>query len=74
VEWGERATLLEAAVPWLAWGNAFYFAWLGSEFVVLLLNRRRRALHDFIAGTVVVVARSRQMLPAVPVASGVPET
>jgi uncharacterized RDD family membrane protein YckC len=28
--------------------------WQASEFVVLLLNKRRRALHDFIAGTVVV--------------------
>jgi uncharacterized RDD family membrane protein YckC len=74
LEWGERAALLEAAVPWLAWGNAFYFAWLASEFVVVLLNRRRRALHDFIAGTVVVIATSPQILPAVPVASGVPET
>ena len=28
--------------------------WLWSELVVLLLNKKRRALHDFIAGTVVV--------------------
>jgi len=30
------------------------FAWIGSELVVLLLNEKRRALHDYIAGTVVV--------------------
>ena len=28
--------------------------WVWSEFVVLLLNERRRALHDFIAGTIVI--------------------
>jgi uncharacterized RDD family membrane protein YckC len=28
--------------------------WYWSEFIVLLTNRRKRAIHDFIAGTVVV--------------------
>ena len=28
--------------------------WMWGEFIVLLTNRKRRALHDFIAGTVVV--------------------
>ncbi|HLL14084.1 MAG TPA: RDD family protein [Pyrinomonadaceae bacterium] len=28
--------------------------WAWSEVVIMLLNRKRRALHDFIAGTVVV--------------------
>ena len=28
--------------------------WMWSEVVVLLFNRRKRALHDFIAGTVVI--------------------
>jgi uncharacterized RDD family membrane protein YckC len=32
-------------------------AWLWSELVVLLLNAKRRALHDFIAGTVVIRVR-----------------
>lgn len=32
-------------------------AWLWSELVVLLLNKKRRALHDFIAGTIVVRVR-----------------
>lgn len=30
------------------------YVWIGSEVVVLLFNRKKRALHDFIAGTVVV--------------------
>ncbi len=28
--------------------------WIWSEFIVLLTNKKRRALHDFIAGTVVI--------------------
>ena len=28
--------------------------WVYSEFIVLLTNKKRRALHDFIAGTVVI--------------------
>ena len=28
--------------------------WIWSEFIVMLTNEKRRALHDFIAGTVVV--------------------
>ena len=38
--------------------------WIGSEFIVLLTNEKRRALHDFIAGTVVVL---RTPTPAVTV-------
>lgn len=32
-------------------------AWTLSEMVVLLFNKKKRALHDFIAGTVVVVEK-----------------
>lgn len=53
----ERATrMIELAPSWykpLQWINA---AWVWGEFLVLLTNRKRRALHDFIAGTVVVHA------------------
>jgi len=28
--------------------------WIWGEFIVLLLNKRKRAIHDFIAGTVVI--------------------
>jgi uncharacterized RDD family membrane protein YckC len=45
-------------------------AWMWSELVVLLLNKKRRALHDFVAGTVVIKVRSR---PSVAV-STVPAT
>ncbi len=34
--------------------NNLYAIWVWGEFVILLTNKRKRALHDFIAGTVVV--------------------
>jgi uncharacterized RDD family membrane protein YckC len=46
---------LEAAAP--AWYRPLQIAgavWVYSEFLVLLTNKKRRALHDFMAGTVVI--------------------
>lgn len=43
-----------------SWGSVIdglTIAWVASELVVLLLNEKRRALHDFIAGTAVIHAR-----------------
>lgn len=37
--------------------NWLSLAWVGSELIVLLLNEKRRALHDYIAGTLVVHMR-----------------
>ena len=49
---GQNLTNLEPY--WLRWTYAGMQIWFWSEVVVMLFNRRRRALHDFIAGTVVV--------------------
>jgi uncharacterized RDD family membrane protein YckC len=38
----------------LRMANWLSYLWMGSELIVLLTNRRRRALHDFIGGTVVI--------------------
>jgi uncharacterized RDD family membrane protein YckC len=57
VTWGERADEQErrdATYAFRFWAGQI---WTSSELVVILLNRRRRALHDFIAGTVVVRVR-----------------
>lgn len=46
--------MIELAPSWykpLQWTQG---VWFWSELIVLLTNRKRRALHDFIAGTVVV--------------------
>lgn len=42
-----------AAIPFMvhAWTSNI---WIYSEFIVLLTNKRKRAVHDFIAGTVIV--------------------
>ncbi|MCF7956327.1 MAG: RDD family protein [Phycisphaerae bacterium] len=36
--------------------------WIWSEFIVLLCNKRKRALHDFIAGTVVIKKKYERVL------------
>jgi uncharacterized RDD family membrane protein YckC len=49
---------LEAGAP--SWYPPLQIAgavWVYSEFLVLLTNKKRRALHDFMAGTVVIEAR-----------------
>jgi uncharacterized RDD family membrane protein YckC len=46
--------MIELAPHWykpLQWTQT---AWVWGELIVLLTNRKRRAIHDFIAGTVVV--------------------
>jgi uncharacterized RDD family membrane protein YckC len=51
----ERTTRLQEVSP--LWDRAidiFQNVWICSEVFVVLLNRRKRALHDFIGGTVVI--------------------
>ena len=43
--------------PWQKYSNWASQLWVFSEFVVMMTNDRRRALHDFIAGTVVIQVR-----------------
>lgn len=50
------ARLLELAPQWLKPIDILLNVWVWSEFIVMLTNKRRRALHDFMAGTVVVRA------------------
>jgi uncharacterized RDD family membrane protein YckC len=55
VGWRQRAQAIIALEPHtLRWVGFAAGCWGWSEVFVMLLNRRRRALHDFIAGTVVV--------------------
>jgi uncharacterized RDD family membrane protein YckC len=44
----------EYAPSWSRIAFVLTQVWVWSEFVTMLLNERRRAIHDFIAGTVVV--------------------
>jgi uncharacterized RDD family membrane protein YckC len=47
--------LVDLAPRWFKSVQILQHVWIWSEFIVLLSNRKRRALHDFIAGTVVIL-------------------
>jgi uncharacterized RDD family membrane protein YckC len=75
----KRSVLLVSLAP--AWYKPVQYlqtVWVWSEFIVLLTNKKRRAIHDFIAGTVVIVRNSNQLtdptlppvLPSVTVGPG----
>ena len=51
----DRFKLIQTLFPsWYPTVSTLNQCWVWSEFVVMLFNERRRALHDFIAGTVVI--------------------
>jgi uncharacterized RDD family membrane protein YckC len=51
----ERIKLLQSYYPsWFSVVTISQNIWIWSEVVVLLFNKRKRAVHDFIAGTVVI--------------------
>jgi uncharacterized RDD family membrane protein YckC len=52
--WGSRPKIVEQTIPAIRWLNWAAAVWTLSELVTLLSNKKRRALHDFIGGTVVV--------------------
>ncbi len=55
VGWPVRSSNLEAhQPPWIAWTGTAAQIWVWSEVLVMLFNKQRRALHDFIAGTIVI--------------------
>ncbi len=58
LSWRERSKQFRQLEPhslyFFRWS---IFAWVLAEAIVLVSNRKKRALHDFIAGTVVVVEK-----------------
>jgi len=51
----ERMARIDELYPvWQKPAYWLYQLWMWGEFIVLLTNKRKRALHDFIAGTVVI--------------------
>jgi uncharacterized RDD family membrane protein YckC len=55
----EANQMLQAyQIPFYSYANTFFMLWFWSEVLVLLFNKKRRAIHDFIAGTLVVVKDS----------------
>jgi len=57
LDWQERMLRIQELAPsWLGWITLLTNIWVWGEFVVMMTNKKRRAIHDFIAGTVVVRA------------------
>ena len=51
----EGFKLVNDSMPtWGAWTNNLYTIWALIAFIVLLFNKKKRAIQDFIAGTVVI--------------------
>jgi uncharacterized RDD family membrane protein YckC len=46
--------LVRTAPGWYGMVSILMQVWIWGEFVTMLFNRKRRAVHDFMAGTVVV--------------------
>lgn len=65
-------TLMRLTPPWYEPAQLIQNIWIWSEFVVLLTNSKKRAIHDFIAGTVVIhnvanpISASESQIPLVP--------
>ena len=56
--WTERSAIASSLVPaWYGSVESLAELWFWSEIIVLLFNERKRAVHDLIAGTVVVHKR-----------------
>ncbi len=58
-EW--RKHLAEFSPVWLSWLRILSDIWFWSELVTLFFNQKKRALHDFMAGTVVIQEQSADL-------------
>lgn len=56
--------ILTLAPHWYTTVSFLLQIWIWGEFVTMLLNKKRRAAHDFIAGTIVVRRDTDAALPA----------
>jgi uncharacterized RDD family membrane protein YckC len=57
--------MVELAPAWYRPLQWIQTAWFWGELIVLLTNRKRRAIHDFIAGTVVVHVSPKASSPVI---------
>ena len=56
--------MVEMAPSWYYTITVLMQIWIWSEFITMLFNKKRRAIHDFIAGTVVLKGRRPNRAPA----------
>jgi uncharacterized RDD family membrane protein YckC len=54
LDYYERSDALDARQPMIMTATWAYLGWMLGCLVAVLCNRKRRALHDFMAGTVVI--------------------
>lgn len=60
--WMETNKIIYNNTPaWGQWGGHLSTIWIYSELAVLLFNKKKRAIHDFIAGTVVINLRRTEV-------------
>jgi len=52
--WEQQQLIVNNTPTWYSVVKNISTVWVLSELVVLMFNKKRRAIHDFIAGTVVV--------------------
>ena len=63
LNWIERSKEIQLHIP--NWNTPLEYimdAWIISEFIVLLTNKRRRSIHDYMAGTVVLFERKKPLI------------
>ncbi len=59
--WMERQSkIVELSPSWLHWVDWVSHIWVWSEVITLLFNKKKRAIHDFIAGTVVIHTKEQR--------------
>jgi uncharacterized RDD family membrane protein YckC len=55
LNWSKRSQLLHQHQPlWDYYNYVLWPVWMVSDAIVFICNKRKRAIHDFIAGTVVI--------------------
>jgi uncharacterized RDD family membrane protein YckC len=55
MDWQRRSLYMAEHAPvWYKTLTVAMQIWIWSEFIVMLTNKKRRAIHDFMAGTVVI--------------------
>ena len=53
--WLQQQEFIQNAQPsFITWVDIASQIWIWSEVIIMLFNRQRRAIHDFVAGTIVV--------------------
>lgn len=52
--------LISLTPAWYQPVNILMNTWVWSEFIVMFTNKQRRAIHDYMAGTVVIIANTHR--------------